>query len=164
MALLLSKRLEFPGVRTSAGYSTSFLGTALIGSPQKYTENRIDLYPNGLPDDTVLAETSKVAVPAKGAVVVLDYTVFKGSQVVFSLKQESGKPLPFGTIVSLDGMPKGKENTGIVGENGRVYMAGIPKEGTLKAIWGNKNCSIKFHLAEQKSVGPIRESNEVCKP
>ena len=61
-------------------------------------------------------------------------------------------------------MPKGKENTGIVGENGRVYMAGIPKEGTLKAIWGNKNCSIKFHLAEQKSVGPIRESNEVCKP
>lgn len=151
------------GVKTSAGYKTSLLGTALIGSPQKYTENRVDLYPDGLPDDTVLAETSKVAVPAKGAVVVLDYTVFKGSQVVFTLTQSSGKPLPFGAIVSLDGMPKGKENTGIVGENGRVYMAGIPKEGSLKATWGNENCSIKFHLAEQKSVGPIREATEVCK-
>ncbi|WAL55446.1 fimbrial biogenesis outer membrane usher protein (plasmid) [Klebsiella variicola subsp. tropica] len=152
-----------PGVRTSAGYSTSFLGTALIGSPQKYTENRIDLYPDGLPDDTVLAETSKVAVPAKGAVVVLDYKVFKGSQVVFSLKQESGKPLPFGTIVSLDGMPKGKENTGIVGEDGQVYMAGVPSKGSLKAVWGGNTCGIKFHLDDKKTVGPIRETTEVCK-
>ncbi|HAZ3609950.1 TPA: fimbrial biogenesis outer membrane usher protein [Escherichia coli] len=152
-----------PGVKTSAGYNTSVLGTALISSPQKYTENRVELYPDGLPDDTVLAETSKVAVPAKGAVVVLDYTVFKGSQVVFTLKQPSGKSLPFGTIVSLDGMPKGKENTGIVGEDGRVYMAGVPYKGSLKATWGSNTCSIKFRMDEQKSVGPIREATEVCK-
>lgn len=152
------------GVRTSAGYKTSWLGTALISSPQKYTENRIDLYPDGLPDDTVLGETSRTAVPAKGAVVVLDYTVFRGSQVVFTLKQTDGKPLPFGTVVTLDGISRGKENSGIVGEEGRVYMAGIPEKGTLTASWGqNKTCSVPFRINQHKTETVVREVQGVCR-
>ncbi|HFI2520357.1 TPA: fimbria/pilus outer membrane usher protein [Escherichia coli] len=152
------------GVRTSTGYKTSWLGTALISSPQKYTENRINLYPDGLPSDTVLGETSKTAVPAKGAVVVLDYTVFRGSQVVFTLRQADGNPLPFGTVITLDGVSRGKENSGIVGEEGRVYMAGIPEKGTLTASWGlNKTCSIPFRINQHKSEAVIREVQGVCR-
>lgn len=152
------------GVKTSAGYETSWLGTALISSSQKYTENRIDLYPDGLSDDTVLGETSKSVVPAKGAVVVLNYTVFRGNQVVFTLMQEDGKPLPFGSVVTLDGVSRGKENSGIVGEDGRVYMAGIPEKGTLSVSWGqNKVCSVPFRIKPHKTQTVISEVQGVCR-
>ncbi|MCQ8806411.1 hypothetical protein, partial [Escherichia coli] len=43
------------GIGTSAGGRTTWAGTALISSPQLYTENRIDLRTDGLPDDIVVA-------------------------------------------------------------------------------------------------------------
>lgn len=152
------------GVRTTAGHKTSWLGTALISSPQKYTENRIELSPEGLSDDTVLGETSKTVVPAKGSVVVLDYAIFRGNQVIFTLKQANGKYVPFGTVVTLDGVAKGKENSGIVGEDGRLYMAGIPESGILKASWGqNKSCSIPFRIDQQTKDSAISEAIGMCK-
>ena len=152
------------GVRTSAGPRTSWLGTALVSSPQRYTENRIDLYPDGLPDDTVLGETSRTTVPAKGAVVVLDYAVFRGSQVVFTLKQADGRPLPFGTVVTLEGTGRGRENSGIVGEDGRVYMAGIPEKGTLRASRGaGESCTVPFRIDLKKTDMVIREAEGVCR-
>ncbi len=146
------------------GKETTLFGTALLSSPDPYTENRIDLDPSGLPDDIVLADTMKTTVPQAGAVVLLDYTVFKGFQVVFTLKQPDGKPLPFGTVVALEGSKNGKENTGIVGEDGRVYFGGIPEKGMLRASWGkNKECRVDFRIGNKKTDTPVTEINGTCK-
>ncbi|EJZ2266263.1 fimbrial biogenesis outer membrane usher protein [Escherichia albertii] len=152
------------GIGTSAGGRTTWPGTALISSPQLYTENRIDLRTDGLPDDIVLAETSARTVPSRGAVVVLDYAVYRGGQVVFTLKRPDGSVLPFGTVVSLDGMPSGKENTGIVGEEGRVYLAGVPEKGRLTVNSGGKQCYVDFVLPQdKKQSGPVTETMAVCR-
>ncbi|EII1518008.1 fimbrial biogenesis outer membrane usher protein, partial [Escherichia coli] len=152
------------GIGTSAGGRTTWAGTALISSPQLYTENRIDLRTDGLPDDIVLAETSARTVPSRGAVVVLDYTVYRGGQVVFTLKRPDGSILPFGTVVSLDGMPSGKENTGIVGDGGRVYLAGVPEKGRLTVRSGGKQCHVDFSLPlDKKQSGPVTEAMAVCR-
>ncbi|EFC8798185.1 fimbrial biogenesis outer membrane usher protein [Escherichia coli] len=152
------------GIGTSAGGRTTWAGTALISSPQLYTENRIDLRTDGLPDDIVLAETSARTVPSRGAVVVLDYTVYRGGQVVFTLKRPDGSILPFGTVVSLDGMPSGKENTGIVGDGGRVYLAGVPEKGRLTVSSGGKQCHVDFSLPlDKKQSGPVTEAMAVCR-
>ncbi|MDQ9267732.1 fimbria/pilus outer membrane usher protein [Escherichia marmotae] len=152
------------GIGTSAGGRTTWPGTALISSPQLYTENRIDLRTDGLPDDIVLAETSAHTVPSRGAVVVLDYTVYRGGQVVFTLKRPDGSVLPFGTVVSLDGMPSGKENTGIVGDEGRVYLAGVPENGRLTVSSGGKQCHADFILPQDKKrTGPVTEIALVCR-
>ncbi|HBC9821824.1 TPA: fimbrial biogenesis outer membrane usher protein [Escherichia coli] len=152
------------GIGTSAGGRTTWPGTALISSPQLYTENRIDLRTDGLPDDIVLAETSARTVPSRGAVVVLDYTVYRGGQVVFTLKRPDGSVLPFGTVVSLDGMPSGKENTGIVGDEGRVYLAGVPEKGRLTVSSGGKQCHADFILSQDKKrTGPVTETAAVCR-
>ncbi|WP_137651966.1 fimbria/pilus outer membrane usher protein [Escherichia albertii] len=152
------------GISTSAGGRTTWPGTALISSPQLYTENRIDLRTDGLPDDIVLAETSARTVPSRGAVVVLDYTVYRGGQVVFTLKRPDGSVLPFGTVVSLDGMPSGKENTGIVGDEGRVYLAGVPEKGRLTVNSGGKQCHVDFSLSlDKKQSGPVTEAMAVCR-
>ncbi|HAX5135322.1 TPA: fimbrial biogenesis outer membrane usher protein [Escherichia coli] len=151
------------GIGTSAGSQTTWPGTALISSPQLYTENRIDLRIDGLPDDIVLADTSARAVPSRGAVVVLDYTVYRGGQVVFTLKQPDGRVLPFGSVVTLDGMPSGKENTGIVGDDGRVYLAGVPEKGRLTVNRGGKQCRADFVLPkDKKQNGPVTETVAVC--
>ncbi|MCZ8944737.1 fimbrial biogenesis outer membrane usher protein [Escherichia albertii] len=152
------------GIGTSAGGRTTWPGTALISSPQLYTENRIDLRTDGLPDDIVLAESSARTVPSRGAVVVLDYTVYRGGQVVFTLKRPDGTVLPFGTVVSLDGMPSGKENTGIVGDEGRVYLAGVPDKGRLTVNSGGKQCHVDFSLPlNKKQSGPVTEAMAVCR-
>ena len=152
------------GIGTSAGGRTTWAGTALISSPQLYTENRIDLRTDGLPDDIVLAETSARTVPSRGAVVVLDYTVYRGGQVVFTLKRPDGSVLPFGTVVSLDGMPSGKENTGIVGDEGRVYLAGVPEKGRLTVSSGGKQCHVDFNMPlDKKQTGPVTEMVAVCR-
>lgn len=151
------------GIGTSAGNRTTWPGTALISSPQLYTENRIDLRTDGLPDDIVLAETSARTVPSRGAVVVLDYTVYRGGQVVFTLKRPDGSALPFGSVVSLDGMPSAKENTGIVGDEGRVYLAGVPEKGRLTVGSGGKQCHADFVLPQdRKQAGPVTEAVAVC--
>ncbi|EPB8415019.1 MULTISPECIES: fimbria/pilus outer membrane usher protein [Escherichia] len=152
------------GIGTSAGGRTTWPGTALISSPQLYTENRIDLRTDGLPDDIVLAETSARTVPSRGAVVVLDYAVYRGDQVVFTLKRPDGSVLPFGTVVSLDGMPSGKENTGIVGDEGRVYLAGVPEKGRLTVNSGGKQYHVDFVLPrDKKTSGPVTEIMAVCR-
>lgn len=152
------------GIATSAGGRTTWTGTALISSPQLYTENRIDLRTDGLPEDIVLAETSARTVPSRGAVVVLDYTVYRGGQVVFTLKRPDGSILPFGAVVSLDGMPSGKENTGIVGDGGRVYLAGVPEKGRLTVSSGGKQCHVDFSLLlDKKQSGPVTEAMAVCR-
>ncbi|EFB3463797.1 fimbria/pilus outer membrane usher protein [Escherichia coli] len=152
------------GIGTSAGGRTTWPGTALISSPQLYTENRIDLRTDSLPDDIVLAETSARTVPSRGAVVVLDYTVYRGGQVVFSLKRPDGSVLPFGAVVSLDGMPSGKENTGIVGDEGRVYLAGVPEKGRLTVSSGGKQCHVDFVLPQdRKQTGPVADVVALCR-
>ncbi|MED9851295.1 fimbria/pilus outer membrane usher protein [Escherichia coli] len=152
------------GIGTSAGGQTTWPGTALISSPQLYTENRIDLRTDGLPDDIVLAETSARTVPSRGAVVVLDYTVYRGGQVVFTLKRPDGSALPFGTVVSLDGMQSGKENTGIVGDAGRVYLAGVPDKGRLTVTSGGKQCHVNFALPQDKKQDtPVTEVMGICR-
>ncbi|MEQ1928460.1 fimbria/pilus outer membrane usher protein [Escherichia albertii] len=151
------------GVNIQQGGKTSFLGNAIVSSVRPYTENRVDIEPEGLADDTVLAETTKRFIPEKGAVTLLDYKIFKGHQVIFKLKNENGEALPFGTIVSLEDVPG--NNTGIVGDDGRVYFAGVPSKGKLVALWGkDKKCTVLFNIGEQdkKKRVSIEQQTNVC--
>jgi outer membrane usher protein len=150
------------GVKVRQGKETSLFGTAVVTSLQPYTENRIDLDATGLPDNIVLGQESKSIVPEKGAILKLKYNVFKGKQVVFKLKRINGKPLPFGTLVSL--INKDIDNTGIVDDLGRVYLAGIPEKGVLRASYGkNKTCEVSFSLESNEKDKPIVEYDGVCK-
>lgn len=159
--------VETPGVKgvkvQQGGGHTSFLGTAIVTSLDYYNENHINLVPDGLPNDITLAETSKRTVPVKGAVTLLKYNTLKGSQVVFSLRDKAGKPLPFGALVSLSNSEI--DNTGIVGDEGRVYLAGIPEKGQLHVAWGqNKFCNAAFdNIKKSNESDIIIEKSLVCK-
>lgn len=151
------------GVKVRQGGKTSIFGTAIVSSIQPYTENQIDIEPQDLPEDIVISRTSRTIVPERGSVERLRYEVFKGKQVVFILKDREGAPLPFGSIVSLIGI--NVENSGIVDSEGRVYLAGVPKKGKLKATWGkNKSCEVNFTLQDDRkdSLKVVTEEQGVC--
>lgn len=144
------------GIKVRQGGETSLLGTAIVTSMQPYTENRIDLDTQNIPDDLFISNASKKIVPEKGAVVPVKYNLFKGKQIVFSLKRYDGTPLPFGSVVSLVGSDS--EITGIIDDAGRVYLAGIPSKGILHGAWGyNKSCEVSFNLNGK----PSNNSNEI---
>ena len=152
------------GIKVRQGGETSLFGTAIVTSMQPYTENRIDLDTQNLPDDIFISNASRRIVPEKGAVIPVKYNLFKGKQIVFSLKRHDGSPLPFGSVVSLEGSDN--ENTGIVDDAGRVYLAGIPSKGKLHAAWGhNRSCEVSFNLNEKISnnSNTVIESEGLCK-
>lgn len=152
------------GIKVQQGRETSLFGTAIVPLVQPYTNNRIDLNTQDLPNDIVISQTSKNFVPEKGAIIPIKYRVYKGKQVVFSLKRDDGTPLPFGSVVSVLG--SNSENTGIVDNDGRVYLAGIPNKGKLKGVWGhNKSCEATFELKKgtEESSELVVELARICK-
>ena len=71
-----------------------------------------------------------------------------------------GKPLPFGSIVSSG------ESSGIVGDDGQVFLSGMPNEGIIQATWGDgveKQCSAHYRLPEKKQTVTLSKITQVCR-
>ena len=75
-----------------------------------------------------------------------------GRQVLFTLTRQ-GKPLPFGTTVTLvqekSGSDAQGQRMGIAGDGGQVYMSGMPASGILSVAWGEGaegQCRIPYQL------------------
>ncbi|MGK4432039.1 FimD/PapC C-terminal domain-containing protein, partial [Yersinia enterocolitica] len=62
----------------------------------------------------------------------------------------------------------GETNTGIVGDNGQVYLSGLPEKGQLKVKWGSsaeQQCRAIFNLNKVEAPSannPIRTVTARC--
>ncbi|WP_241964844.1 FimD/PapC C-terminal domain-containing protein [Tatumella ptyseos] len=58
--------------------------------------------------------------------------------------------------------------TGIVGDDGLVYLSGMQTDGILTAQWGSapdQHCTIRYHLPkkeERTDSSPVIRINETC--
>ncbi len=155
------------GTETSGGQNrVSSNGYAIFPNLNQYNSNMIGLNVNTLPDDITLANTNVVVYPTTGAVVRADFKTRFGYQVLFNIKNAKGK-IPFGAIATLID----KENidiTGIVNDEGQLYMSGMPDSGTLTIKWGtgkNQQCSTLFSAIGKITVNknnPIRRIELTC--
>ncbi len=116
------------------GIRTDMFGNAVIPSLSAYQENHINVDTTMLPDDVDSNNTSATVVPSRNAAVVAHFSARRGYRALITLVQLSGKPLPFGTMVtSGDGLL-----SGIADDQGMVYLAGLNETVTLNAKWGNQ--------------------------
>ncbi|MGV8001433.1 FimD/PapC C-terminal domain-containing protein [Photorhabdus temperata subsp. temperata] len=91
-----------------------------------------------------------------------NYQVRSGSQLLLTLTHH-GKPVPFGATATLE------ENAiqagdGIVGDNGRVYLSGMPPAGRVKVKWGNgatQQCTTRYQVSSD-TPGQLVQANAVC--
>ncbi len=146
---------------------TDSRGYAVVPYLSNYQNNSISLNPTTLPDDVDITHSSLNVYPTKGAVVMANFATRVGYQALVTL-QQGHQPLPFGALVTVDNASDGETNTGIVGDNGQVYLSGLPEKGQLKVKWGSsaeQQCRAVFNLNKVEAPSannPIRTVTARC--
>ncbi|EFF0498835.1 fimbrial biogenesis outer membrane usher protein [Escherichia coli] len=143
-ALLIAEGASDVPVTGRAGVKTNSQGHALVTNLQPYRENVLSLDPLETSDNVEILQTDIKVTPTKGAIVEGKFKTSVGKKSVVRLVRQNNKNVPFGSVVSL----KGKNNTaGIVGDDGEVFLTGLPEAGTLLVKWGagkESSCSVSF--------------------
>lgn len=145
-------------VENETGVRTDWRGYAIKPYASVYRENRVALNTASLDDHTDIDDAVSRVVPTRGAIVRAAFKGSSGSRVLMTL-MHNGRPLPFGTMVSAG------ERTGIVGDDGLVYLSGMPSEGRVSAVWGDdegSRCSAPWKLPESDYQSVIKVSS-ICR-
>ncbi|MGA4368254.1 fimbria/pilus outer membrane usher protein [Pantoea ananatis] len=148
-------------VENSTGVRTDWRGYTIKNYASNYLENRIALDISKLNNSTSISNPVKYVIPSEGAMVLAKFDVLKGQQAIITLLHD-GKKLPFGTIVSVSGT----NNTGIVDEDGDVYLSGLNEKDNLIAKWGstiNHSCLANYDLSKIHMTDSILSLNIECK-
>lgn len=145
-------------VENSTGIHTDWRGYTVVPYASSYQENRVALDINQLDDHTDLDNVVANVVPTEGAVVRANFKARRGVRVLMTLIR-NGQPLPFGSTVSTG------DNASLVGDDGQVYLTGLPLAGTLKARWGeaaDQHCIVHYRLPKEALQQPLAQAKGLC--
>lgn len=155
--------VEAPGahglsVENATGVATDWRGYTVKTQLNPYDENRVALDSRYFSEANVELDNSVInIVPTRGAVVKAAFITHVGYRVLFSVKLPEGNPAPFGAIASATLEPG--VVTGIVGDNGDLYLAGLPEEGHFRLSWGEgqaKQCDASWRVVNQPMNGLVQ--------
>lgn len=146
-------------VENETGVRTDWRGYAIKPYASIYRENRVALDTASLDDQTDIDEAVSRVVPTRGAVVRAAFKGHSGGRVLMTLTY-NGKPVPFGAMVTTG------ERTGIVGDDGLVYLSGMPDTGKVSVVWGDgegSHCSAPWKLPADASSQSVIRVSSVCR-
>jgi outer membrane usher protein len=124
------------GISNQQGLTTDSRGYAVVPYATAYHKNTVQIQTDTLADNVDIDSPSQTVIPTTGAVVIADFNVRTGDRVLAHMRS-NGKPLPFGASVNLR---QGKKLLGssFVGEDGEVYLSGVPEQSQVEASWGQE--------------------------
>ncbi|QCT19760.1 fimbrial biogenesis outer membrane usher protein [Jejubacter calystegiae] len=131
------------------GVRTDSRGYAVVPWATPYRLNRVALDIRDMPDTAELDSSVVSRIPVDGAMSRADFAIRSGFKAMFSLSYRDNV-LPFGTLITQEGSESG---SGIVGDNGAVYLSGLAPTGTLIARWDkgeSHQCRIDYHLDDTR--------------
>ncbi|GAB0801855.1 hypothetical protein LL13C17_45270 [Escherichia coli] len=143
-AVLVAEGASDVPVLGASGVKTNSQGRALVTGLQPYRENILSLDPLETPEDVEILQTDIKVIPTKGAIVEGKFRTSEGQKSLVRITTSNNSNIPFGSIVTLKG---DNNNAGIVGDNGEVFLTGLPKSGVLEVKWGHDRddtCSVSF--------------------
>lgn len=123
-------------LQNNTGVNTDWRGYAVVPSVQPYRKNTVGLDTQSFGNDIDMDINSQTVIPTRGAVVRADFKTRVGQRALVQL-MFMGKPVPFGATASL--IDDESTVTGIVSDNGEVYLTGLPDSGTIKVKWGDSS-------------------------
>lgn len=166
MAIIEAEGAE--GTRlTIANTQINAQGQAIYPYLSDYSKNTVGLDVNTLPENVTLKQTSKNVYPTSGAIVKVKFDTRMGYQALINLIHHNGV-VPFGAVATLLDDNQDDENTGLVGDDGQLYMSGLPNQGTLRIQWGaSKPQSCLAHFTGLDVITPtedhpIRGISAIC--
>ncbi|WP_313081598.1 fimbria/pilus outer membrane usher protein [Atlantibacter sp.] len=151
------------GVNNQRSIKTDFRGYGVTSNVTPFHKNDIGLNTASLPDDVELALTSQTVIPTRGAVVRADYIASVGKRILLTLVHSGRQTVPFGAMATLQGR---NGPSAIVGDDGQVYLTGMPQAGTLEVVWGSddqQHCTADFTLPTAPGTGPVIQLQSVCR-
>ena len=129
--------------------STDWRGYAVLPYATDYRENRVALDTNTLADNVDIENTVVSVVPTHGAVVRADYKTRVGVKVLMTLMR-NGKAVPL--ALSL----RPETGSSIAGENGQVYLSGMPLSGQVSVKWGVRPRTSVLQIINYRRKAPDR--------
>ncbi|PUV42535.1 fimbria/pilus outer membrane usher protein [Cronobacter sakazakii] len=150
--------------KNQAGVATDWLGYAVIPWLTPYERNELSLDTTTLPAGVDADNTHMTLIPNKGALVYARFDARKGSRVLLTLRQANGQPVPFGALVTLEGI---ENYESMVDEGGVVYLSGVKENGMAQVKWGNhsgQHCQASVVLPERTAdEGELLPLMAVCR-
>nr|WP_158700049.1 fimbria/pilus outer membrane usher protein [Cronobacter dublinensis] len=150
--------------RNQSGVATDWLGYAVIPWLSPYERNELTLDTTVMPAGVDAENTHLTLIPNKGALVYAHIDAREGHRLLLTLRRTNGEPVPFGALVTLDGVD-GYES--IVDEGGVAYLTGVKENGVVQVKWGNRadqRCQASVALPDAPSVqGDLLPLTAVCR-
>ena len=140
------------------GLSTDWRGYAVVPYATLYRRNRMSLDTTSMPENVDLEDSVVSVVPTRGALVKARFRAHVGARALINLLHQ-GKPVPFGAVVNAE------DSSGIVGDQGEVYLSGLAERGKLTAQWGEgaaRTCIANYSLPGDAENKPINTLNLEC--
>ncbi|WP_159306900.1 fimbria/pilus outer membrane usher protein, partial [Klebsiella pneumoniae] len=129
LAVVSAPGAEDAKVQNNTGVYTDWRGYAVVPYVNPYKKNRIALDTSTLGDEVDIDTAVQTVTPTQGAVVMADFNTRVGRRVLMTLLYR-GLPVPFGAQAKLK-----EGGSGIVGDDGQVYLTGVPDEGDIAVSW-----------------------------
>ncbi|MGG5839394.1 fimbria/pilus outer membrane usher protein, partial [Huaxiibacter chinensis] len=119
-------------VENQIGVKTDWRGYAVMPYATVYRYNRVALNTNTMSNNTDIENNVSSVVPTKGALVRARFDTRIGVRALITVMR-AGQPVPFGAVVreTQSGV------TSMVGDDGQIYLSGLPLSGDLLIQWGN---------------------------
>ncbi len=157
VALVDVNGAENVSVSYKPGIVTDRNGFAIVGGLSIYRKNDIYLEQSNIDSNTSIDKTISSVVPTDKAIVRASFTTTKGNKAIFKLLNRDNSPIKFGSVVNVSK----KGNAGIVGDDGKVYITGLDKNGILDVQWGKGSmdrCRVFYDLKNKNSFGLYSET------
>lgn len=130
---------DVPGVRFNGSPETNSRGYTTV-SLSDYSENRIDIDMNNVPDNLDLNVTSVSVVPTQNAVVYREFGANYVKRYFLQVRDHQGRILEGGEVRTAQGL-----NAGEIARNGVLSMSLLSEPDTLKvSLEGGQQCQINM--------------------
>lgn len=148
------------------GYGAGVIGDSgygILPYMSAYRENRISLDISTLENDVEIKNTSAVAVPRSGSVVLVNFETDEGRSLILELQRSDKGFIPLGADVLNDK----NDVVGTVGQAGQAYIRGVQDQGILHVVWGSDKdnaCTVHYQLSQTATKAGLTTvlSNQLC--
>jgi outer membrane usher protein len=144
----------FPGI------ATDYRGYTVQPWLNPYHENSLSLDPTTLPSEAEITITDSKVVPTAGAIIPVKFKTRVGAKAIITLLQPDSTKVPFGSVVRIS---SDSGNEGIVDNDGKVYMSGLPPEGNLTVIGKTQSLKCPYHLIKNDEAHGLNFFTAKCK-
>ncbi len=133
----------------NTGVYTNNQGYAVVPYVSPYQRTRLTLDTASLGEDIDVLGDTRTIVPTNGALALADFPTASGKKAMFTLQ---GASIPFGATASVQN--EKRTVAGIVDEQRRVWLTGVPEQGTVQVKWQGGQCSAPYRLTANSASVP----------